>query len=106
MTVEMRSAEIPANLANWPSSPEITGRIVAYRKGEISFAQLVKELSERDCTTPSHYLEHGDVYEISEAADHHAPRTIGELYQADAIGLLSDAELETILSAALRAHGA
>jgi hypothetical protein len=105
MIVEMRTAKIPANLANWPQTPEITGRILAYREGEITFAQLVKELSERDYEMPSHYLKHGDVYEISEEADHMEPGTIGELHQARAIGLLSDTELETIMSATLRAHG-
>ena len=61
MVVEMRTASIPKNWAAWPHSPQITGRIVAYRNGEISFAQLLDELSQYDWKRPAHYDMHGDV---------------------------------------------
>ncbi len=96
---------MPENLAGYRTTPEITGRIVAYREDEIPFAQLVDELSRHDYKTPTRY---GEVHNVNtlEDADCSEPGTVGELHQANAIGLLSDAELETILSAALRAQAA
>ena len=87
-------------------SPAITGRIRAYRAGEIPFATLLTELSERDYARPAHFDAHGDVREISEAADHFAPGTWGEVTRACDTGLLTGPEYEAIASGALRSHGA
>jgi hypothetical protein len=105
MGEEMRNPEVPENLAGYRTTLEITGRIVAYREGEIPFAQLVDELSHHDYKDPTRYGETHTVDSL-EGADYSEPGTVGELYQARSIGLLSDVELETILSATLRAHGA
>jgi hypothetical protein len=90
----------------WDHTPEITGRIIAYRNGDISFDTLLKELSERDYKPPSHYSKHGDVYEIAEEADRDEPGTWGEVQDARNRGLLTGPEYEAIASATLRAHGA
>ena len=101
----MREARIPDTIDRYPQTPEITGRIIAYREGKITWAVLFKELTERDYADPSHYGQHIN-HNTIEAADHFAPGTTGELHQAGAIGLLDPTEYEAILSGALRAHGA
>lgn len=100
------SAAIPANIDTYTGShtPEITGRILAYRRGEISFHELLGDLGTHDFKDPSHYASH-DNADI-ESADRAEPGTTGELALANDIGLLSDPEYEAIVSAGLRSHGA
>lgn len=98
---------VPANLSSYPTS-EISDKIVEYREGRMSFAQLVDELGKHDYAAPSHYRADGQgrgMQEIDEA-DHHEVGTTGELRQARSLGLLTDEEYEEIVSSALRAHGA
>lgn len=97
---------IPSNLDRYDTTPEITGRICAYRRGEISFAELVDELGKRDYARPSHYDATDWGSEGAESFDHHEAGTTGELRQARSLNLLSDVEYEAIVSAGLRAHGA
>jgi hypothetical protein len=95
--------EISNNIAAYPQSDAITGRILAYRNGAISFHELLGELSHHDYAAPSHRAK-----TISEAeeTDYHEVGTTGELRQARALGLLTDVEYEAIVSGGLRAHGA
>lgn len=99
------SPSVPTNLNRYETTPEITGRIVEYREGRVSFAELLKELSERDYKRPSHYDRPMNI-NTSQDVDYHEPGTTGELRQARAIGLLSYPEYEAIVSGSLRAHGA
>jgi hypothetical protein len=96
---------IPGNLHVYDTTPEITGEIVAYRKGELSFAELFDRLTAHDYSDPTHYGERHDLNSL-EGVDHHEAGTTGELRQARAIGLLTENEYEAIVSGALRAHGA
>lgn len=96
---------IPGNLDSYNTTDDITGRIVAYRKGEISFAELYDELSNRDYIDPSHYGQHLTQNQLEEV-DYHEAGTTGELRQARSVGLLTENEYEAIVSGALRSHGA
>lgn len=91
---------------SWEHTPEITGRILAYREGQLPFAELLDELSKHDYADPPHYSRHGDSYTISEEADPFTPGTWGEVRRARNRGLLTRPEYEAIASGALRAHGA
>jgi hypothetical protein len=101
MTVNLK--KVTENLAAYPQSDAITGKILSYREGHLSFAELLKDLSEHDYNAPSHDV--GSMPEAEET-DHHEVGTTGELRQARALGLLTGAEYEAIVSGGLRAHGA
>lgn len=88
----------------YKTTPEITGRIIAYLDGEIPFADLLTELSERDYKDPPRYHKVLDQNGVDDAYGDSVAGTIEELYQAKALGLLTADELEAILSGAWEAH--
>lgn len=87
-------------------TPEITGRILAYCAGDMSFAQLRDRLSHHRYTTPKQRNGRVDIFATGGESSSFEGGTLDELYYAKALGLLTAAELEAILSAAQRAHGA
>ncbi|MES1975739.1 MAG: hypothetical protein V4472_25050 [Pseudomonadota bacterium] len=87
-------ADVPPQLARF-ATPEVTGRIVAYRSGKITLGQLASEFAARTFVTPARLANKRagestrEMYARVEDATYDTPGSWDEVDEARSTGLLS-----------------